>query len=413
MRVVHLSYTYGQGEGGGAAIAASRLHETLIDAGVESHFICLLKHGEGRNVHVLPKPGLACKIYFLLAKVLRAGWKLTPFRRVLGTNLLPLPGLKQLLDSIEPDVIHLHWLNFGVASQEALSKLPYPIVANLHDLWPIDALNFHPGTDRRLIEGYTRENSNWVERWMINRKRRFAQQHPVSFIGPSKWVVDVCRKSVVGKGCMATAIPNIINPIFSYDPGLAVDKKHCLFLYGCDGGFRNVNKGFDDVRLALRMLTPEEKSKVELHVFGQTEGDSVIEGVRVVYEGYITDPERLKRVYHSADVFLFPSKQETQGMTKIEAMLCGLPVIAFDRTACAEGIVEGETGWVVPDGDHLAFARAMIRAAALKKDRQEPFVNRAGVARKASQMFAAQEIVAAVLAHYKRTIAVWEEKNGK
>ena len=409
MRVVHISYTYGRGKGGGAALAASRLHEALIDSGVESHFVCLLKHGEGRNVHVLPKDGVVGKVYFLFAKFLRSGWKLTPFKKTLGTNLLPLPGLRQLLDTLKPDIIHLHWLNFGVASQESLHKLPYPIVVNLHDLWPIDALNFHPESDRRLIEGYTKSNSNWVERWMFNRKYRFSHRHPVSFIGPSEWVVDVCRRSLVGRGLLVSAIPNIIDPVFSYDHSLVAVNKACVFLFGCDGGFRNQNKGFDDLRRALHQLGDMEKRCMELHVFGQTDGSKVIEGVRVVYEGVITDPLRLKRIYHEADVFLFPSKQETQGMTKIEAMRCGLPVISFDRTACAEGIVDGETGWVVPDGDIAAFAQAMRRAIELRGLKMAPFANRSVIAIKAQQSYASDVIVKAVVNHYNRSIEMKRE----
>lgn len=43
-------------------------------------------------------------------------------------------------------------------------------------------------------------------------------------------------------------------------------------------------------------------------------------------------------------------------MTKVEALLCGLPVIAFGRTACAEGIEHGVTGWIASNGDFAAYA---------------------------------------------------------
>ena len=61
-------------------------------------------------------------------------------------------------------------------------------------------------------------------------------------------------------------------------------------------------------------------------------------------------------MYHDGDIFAFPSKTETQGMVKIEAMLCGLPVVAFDRTACPESIEHGVNGWVAADGDRKGFA---------------------------------------------------------
>jgi glycosyltransferase involved in cell wall biosynthesis len=37
----------------------------------------------------------------------------------------------------------------------------------------------------------------------------------------------------------------------------------------------------------------------------------------------------------------------------------GLPVIAFDRTGCAEYLKNGVNGWVAPDGDCREYARGI------------------------------------------------------
>ena len=47
-------------------------------------------------------------------------------------------------------------------------------------------------------------------------------------------------------------------------------------------------------------------------------------------------------------------------MTKVEALLCGLPVIAFDRTARAEGIGHGATGWIATNNDFATYADGLV-----------------------------------------------------
>ncbi|OGX39810.1 MAG: hypothetical protein A3C53_03225 [Omnitrophica WOR_2 bacterium RIFCSPHIGHO2_02_FULL_68_15] len=56
--------------------------------------------------------------------------------------------------------------------------------------------------------------------------------------------------------------------------------------------------------------------------------------------------ERLRRLYHAADLFLYPSWYEGQGLPPLEAMACGVPVIVSDRGALPETV--GDAGLVVP-----------------------------------------------------------------
>jgi glycosyltransferase involved in cell wall biosynthesis len=55
-----------------------------------------------------------------------------------------------------------------------------------------------------------------------------------------------------------------------------------------------------------------------------------------------------EELFSDAKLFLFPvQKEELFGMTMIEAMAAGIPVVAFARNAAAEVIVDGETGFLV------------------------------------------------------------------
>ncbi len=82
---------------------------------------------------------------------------------------------------------------------------------------------------------------------------------------------------------------------------------------------------------------------------------------RVRFLGYVPD-ERLRALYHLADVFVFPSMHEGFGLPPLEAMACGTPVVVSDRSAMLE--VVGEAGLLVDPEDDAAIADAIGRLLA-------------------------------------------------
>ncbi len=65
---------------------------------------------------------------------------------------------------------------------------------------------------------------------------------------------------------------------------------------------------------------------------------------------------------NAADVLVLPSVREQFGQVLVEAMACGLPVIAVDAHGPAEIVAPGETGWLVPADDEAAMADALVEA---------------------------------------------------
>lgn len=83
-------------------------------------------------------------------------------------------------------------------------------------------------------------------------------------------------------------------------------------------------------------------------------------GSRLAYLGHRQD---VRAVYHAADAVLIPSLSEGQSLTALEAMACGLPVVASQAGGLPEIVVEGETGVLVPPGDARALADALLDLA--------------------------------------------------
>jgi phosphatidylinositol alpha 1,6-mannosyltransferase len=73
--------------------------------------------------------------------------------------------------------------------------------------------------------------------------------------------------------------------------------------------------------------------------------------------------QALARLYASADVFAFPSPNETFGNVVLEAMASGLPVLAAAAGGPADLVEHGRSGWLCPPGDAPAFAAALERLA--------------------------------------------------
>lgn len=71
--------------------------------------------------------------------------------------------------------------------------------------------------------------------------------------------------------------------------------------------------------------------------------------------GGLMQRETLPVVYSAADVFVFPSVTETQGLVTIEAMLCGAPVVGINQMGTGE-IMEGDKGGLLAENTPEDFA---------------------------------------------------------
>lgn len=83
-------------------------------------------------------------------------------------------------------------------------------------------------------------------------------------------------------------------------------------------------------------------------------------GPRIRFLGYRQD---VPEILAAADIFALPSYREGMPRSIIEAMMCGLPVVATDIRGAREEVVPGETGLLVPVRDAKALGAALAALA--------------------------------------------------
>lgn len=127
-------------------------------------------------------------------------------------------------------------------------------------------------------------------------------------------------------------------------------------------------KGFDEVLEALPALAAEEPRLVYVMAGDgndrdrlEAKADALGVRDRVVFTGRIPEAEKADH-YRLADAYVMPSRGEGFGRVFLEAMACGIPVVASRVDGSREAVVEGRLGFMVDPGDP-AQVLAGIRAA--------------------------------------------------
>lgn len=120
---------------------------------------------------------------------------------------------------------------------------------------------------------------------------------------------------------------------------------------------------------------------------------------RVVLTGYVSDDD-VHALYNSADLFVFPSLHEGFGLPPLEAMACGVPVIASKRASMPE--VVGNAGILINPLDVNGLSDAMKKV--LSDDSLRRSMRQGGLTR--AQLFSVKRTA-------EETISLFEQEFGR
>lgn len=382
---------------GGAAIAASRLKDALINNGVKAKMLVNQKETDNLSVVDTSDTAIRRHYHFMFERFLI--WKTNGFSRQHlfdidtashGTDITRLPEFK------EADVIHLHWINQGFLSFRSLRKILQsgkPVVWTLHDMWPFtgichyahDCVNFatHCHDCPLLVKPSKRDLSYRI----FEKKQRLYEKHRLTFVACSHWLADEARKSHLLSNMPISAIPNPINTVLfrprdkekaRLECRLPLDKRLILF-----SAFRTTLpiKGlryFSEACHLFNKAHPEWKDQTAIVAVGKDADNIADQFPYPVYSmGYINDEKRMASIYSACDAFVIPSLQDNLPNTIVEAMTSGVPVIGFRVGGIPQMIQHLQNGYLaepqnaadLENGLNWIFASAQRQAEASAKAR--------------------------------------------
>lgn len=217
--------------------------------------------------------------------------------------------------------------------------------------------------------------------------------------------VDVARVDVIGKGSVVGVDGQRARRI-GEDAALRREQRRVLgvrpdeLVVGFVGRVTR-DKGIEELVRAVAALR-DEGLPLRLALIGPDEGtdalDADVRGLLgtpwVTSTGNLTDPAE---VFAAFDVFCLPSHREGLPTVVLEAWATGIPVVVSDCTGIRDLVVDGQTGVVVPTGDHCALAAGLrgvlgdealgARLRAAGRDEVEQHFDRTGVWERCAQYF--------------------------
>ena len=317
---------------GGAARAAYRLHKSLLDEGVGSKM--LVQHKISDDYTVLAETSRIRKTFNVLRSLIET-IPIKIFKKkkegFFSPSWFGFSNIVDRINEIDPDIVHLHWINDGMIKIEDLANINAPIVWSLHDMWAFTGGYHYDGEDRDYLHDGT-----FLEKWVYNRKQKiFSKIDNMTIVGLSRWLYESSQNSMLLQEKQHIHLPNPINTrLFKKLDNqkaralwnLPQDKK--LILFGALGATSDPRKGFSELKKALEGLKSNE---IELVIFGSSEPKSSENfAFKTHYVGSLKDDISLVTLYSAVDVTVVPSLEENLSNVIMESLSCATPVVGFD-----------------------------------------------------------------------------------
>lgn len=320
-----------------------------------------------------------------------------------GTRRLLSPPDHTDLEGV--DVVHLHVVADWFDVPHWLETLPRTmgLVISLHGMWHVTGGCFlYRGCDR-----YANEQSPCdqcpILRWPANRflasaahsrKLRIYPRCGARMVANSHWLADIARRSPIAKACGGVQVipPGIDATVFKPQ-----NKDECRKNLDLPEGAFVIATGATSLRDTGKNMPwlfeqlshlPDLESVIVL-AFG--EGTvAVPDGLNVRFTGAIRERRDLARVLAAADVFVSASLMETYGLTLVEAMACGTPVVAFRVGGIPEAAPDEQVGFLCTphDGTGLLAAVGKLKRSAQLREQFGTAASELVLIRNAKNQFA-------------------------
>ena len=282
------------------------------------------------------------------------GWR-APTHHAYVLPVSGWPGVAQAVAALDLDVFHAqHPFLLGAAAGRWARRLGRPLVFTYHTRYDRYA-HYVPGP------------SGLVARLAVRRALAFANRAEL-VIAPAAAVARELRarglRTPVEVIPTGVALPPLLGEADRRESRrvLGLDPE-CPLCLSVGRLAREKNQAF---LLSAFALILEDLPAARLVLVGDGDDRRRLErmavdlglGGKVRFVGTVPH-QRVGAYYQAADLFLFPSTSETQGLVALEALAAGLPVVAVASEAAAELLQDEESGTIAAE-DPAAFASQTV-----------------------------------------------------
>lgn len=316
-----------------------------------------------------------------------------------GAGILSNMRLKRIIEKEQPDIAHIHCPNaFSLNLYWLLSYLKkrkiVTVITNHAEFFftgncahADDCKGYMCGCEKcpdykaathSLI--FNRTKKSWKK-----MKRCFEQFEKICMVAVSPWAEKRIKTSTICRDLPCQTILNGIDTsIFHFRPNeellkkYKIDKKEKIFLHVTSRFSDDVNdkKGgiyilklareFQRMRLACKIIV--------VGPFFLTRKYDELDNI--IFAGSVQNQIVLAEIYSCADLLIMTSKKETYGLTCVESMCCGTPVVGFQNGG-TETIALPQYSCFVQYGDLDALKKVVLNWSDKKKNFSEQLSIRA------------------------------------
>ncbi len=235
--------------------------------------------------------------------------------------------------------------------------------------WPVVATVHHPITVDRVLDlahATTLRRRMSIRRWygFLGMQMEVARRMPSVLTVSHSSLRDISAQMGVDPDRMAVVPVGVDHDIFRPLPGVSRVPGRIMTTASADVPMKGL------VPLLEAVAKARTERHVELVIIGRLRPESKIPrlidslgiGGAVRFVSGISDDEVVK-LYAEAEVAVVPSLYEGFSLPAVEAMSCGVPLVATTGGAIPEVVGEdGVTGLLVPPGDPAALASGIVQA---------------------------------------------------
>lgn len=349
---------------GGAAQAAIRLHNGLLNMEYDSQFLTLSTNGANIKAHI-QFPEKSEYGYSILNRIRnKIGIrKHNSFKRQkdflhIGNRIelfsSPITDFKVaqfINDKLDVDVVNLHWVSNFIDYEEFFSNIKKPIVWTLHDENPYGSY-WHYSMDHIL----NKKELDIHQKYLIIKQNAIKKhKNELVVVTPSVWLKNNSESSEILGGYRHKLVPNGINTnVFKVNadhPDIANDfeKKdnQTIGLFICQA-LSNKRKGFHVLMDAINEI---KKTENILFIAVGKIDDEFKQKVpeNIIFTNEINDEFELARLYNFADFTIIPSLMDNLPNTMLESLCCGTPILGTPAGGIAETISQNNFGIISSD----------------------------------------------------------------